>query len=296
MNNKPKFFITDVFGERKYSGNQLATFVDCDSLKDKEMQQIAREINFSETTYILSAEQKNGGYDVRIFTPGKELDFAGHPTLGTAFIIQKHIIRQPVEKVVLNLKVGQVPVFFPGKDAGDNTLWMDQVEPTFGETLDVGVIARVLSLNEDDIDTRWPVEQVSTGLPFNIVPLKSLDALKRASVVKERYLKLIEESWAKAILVFCPGGYTGQQNLGVRVFVDYFGIPEDPATGSGNGCLAGYLIKNRYFQSNTIDIQVGQGYEIGRPSLLSLRASEQEGHIKIAVGGQVIPIAEGWWG
>ena len=296
MNDKPKFFITDVFGERKYSGNQLATFLDCDSLIDEEMQQIAREINFSETTFILSAEQKNGGYDVRIFTPGKELDFAGHPTLGTAFIIRKHIIQQPVEKVVLNLKVGQVPVSFPGKERDDNILWMDQVEPTFGETLGVGPIAGVLSLNEDDIDTRWPVEQVSTGLPFIIVPLKSLNALKRASVVKERYLKLIKESWANAILVFCPGGYTKQHDLGVRVFVDCFGIPEDPATGSGNGCLAGYLIKNRYFQSNTIDIQTGQGYEIGRPSLLSLRASKQDGHIKIAVGGQVIPIAEGWWG
>jgi trans-2,3-dihydro-3-hydroxyanthranilate isomerase len=296
MNNKPKFFITDVFGERKYSGNQLATFLDCDSLSDEEMQQIAREINFSETTFILSPEQKNGGYDVRIFTPGKELDFAGHPTLGTAFIIQKQIIQQPVEKVVLNLKVGQVPVSFPGKEKGDNTLWMDQIEPIFGETLDVGLMARVLSLNEDDIDTRWPVEQVSTGLPFIIVPLKSLDALKRALVVKERYLKLIEETWAQAILVFCPGGYTEQHDLGVRVFVDSFGIPEDPATGSGNGCLAGYLIKNRYFPSNTIDIQTGQGYEIGRPSLLSLRASEQDGHIKIAVGGQVIAIAEGWWG
>ncbi len=296
MNDKPKFFITDVFGERKYSGNQLATFLNCDSLRDEEMQQIAREINFSETTFILTDKQQNGGYDVRIFTPGKELDFAGHPTLGTAFIIQKHIIRQPVAKVVLNLKVGQIPVSFPVKGRGDNTLWMEQMEPTFGETLDVGLMARILSLNEDDIDTRWPVEQVSTGLPCIIVPLKTLDALKRASVVKEHYMKLINTSWAKVILVFCPGGYTEQHDLGVRVFVDYYGIPEDPATGSGNGCLAGYLIKNRYFQSRRIDIRVGQGYEIGRPSLLSLRASEPEGHIKIAVGGQVIPIAEGRWG
>ena len=203
MDDRPKFFITDVFGERRYSGNQLATFLNCRALSDREMQQIAREINFSETTFVLSDEQHDGGYDVRIFTPEAEIDFAGHPTFGTAYIIQKHIIQQPVEKVVLNLKVGQVPVEFSAKQATDEMLWMQQVAPTFGEVLDVGIIAQVLSLNEDDIDSRWPIEQVSTGLPHIIVPLKSLDALKRTNVVAEFYWKLVNQSWAKIILIFC---------------------------------------------------------------------------------------------
>jgi trans-2,3-dihydro-3-hydroxyanthranilate isomerase len=296
MDDRPKFFITDVFGERRYSGNQLATFLNCRALSDREMQQIAREINFSETTFVLSDEQHDGGYDVRIFTPEAEIDFAGHPTLGTAYIIQKHIIQQPVEKVVLNLKVGQVPVEFSAEQATDDMLWMQQVAPTFGEVLDVGIIAQVLSLNEDDIDSRWPIEQVSTGLPHIIVPLKSLDALKRTNVIAEFYWKLVNQSWAKIILVFCPEGYTKQHELGVRVFPIWYGITEDPATGSGNGCLAAFLVKNRYFQSDSIDIVVGQGYEIGRPSLLSLRARQVDGHIGVIVGGRVIPIAEGRWG
>ncbi len=296
MNHRMRFFITDVFAEERYSGNQLATFLDCASLPDSQMQQIAREINFSETTFILSEEQKKGGYDVRIFTPGAELEFAGHPTLGTAFIIQRQIIQKPAKEIILNLKVGQIPVSFPAEGAEDSLLWMRQAEPRFGEILQVGPISRVINLEEEDIDSRWPIEQVSTGMPFIIVPLKTLDALRRVTISKGSYDKLIKETWAKTLLVFCRGGYTEQHDLAVRVFPLYFGIAEDPATGSGNGCLAAYLVKNRYFRSTKIDICAGQGYEIGRPSLLALRASEENGRTTVAVGGQVIPVAQGWWG
>jgi trans-2,3-dihydro-3-hydroxyanthranilate isomerase len=163
----------------------------------------------------------------------------------------------------LNLKVGQVPVSFPAEGAGDSLLWMRQAEPRFGEILDAGRLAAVLNLRKDDIDSRWPIEQVSTGLPFIIVPLKTLDALKRVTILKEGHDQLIKETWAKIILVFCRGGYTEGHDLAVRVFPVRFGIPEDPATGSGSGCLAAYLVKNRYFQSAAVDIRSGQGYEIG---------------------------------
>ena len=295
MNSQSKFFFTDVFCQGKYSGNQLATFTHCASLSDEEMQHIAREINFSETTFIPSDEPKDGGYDVRIFTPLAEIDFAGHPTLGTAYIIQKHIIQRPVKRVVLNLKVGQVPVEFPDGNT-DGTLWMKQAEPTFGKALNVEPIVKVLSLEEDDIDIRWPIEEVSTGLPFIIVPLTSLDALRRVSIVRGLYDELIRESWAKIILTFCPEGYTEGQELGVRVFPIFLGIFEDPATGSGNGCLAAYLVKNRYLESEGIDLATGQGYEIGRPSHICLRAQKQDTGIEIHVGGKVVPIAEGRWG
>ncbi len=296
MDDRPRFYFTDVFGDRKYSGNQLATFLNCSTLSDREMQQIAREINFSETTFILSETEIDGGYDVRIFTPGSEVDFAGHPTLGTAFIIREHVLQAPKDKVVLNLKVGQVPVTFPEDRVAGDILWMEQVEPTFGEPIDPGLMAQVLSLKPDDLDPRGPIEQVSTGLPFVIVPLKGLDALKRASVNQEQYWRLVERSWAKAVLVFSTEGYTEEQDLSVRVFVDYYGIPEDAATGSGNGCLAAYLVKNRYLDSTAIDLKLGQGYEIHRPSLVSLRAREEDGRIGVAVGGRVIPTADGWWG
>jgi trans-2,3-dihydro-3-hydroxyanthranilate isomerase len=295
LNQKLKFFITDVFGETRYSGNQLATFLSASSLSDREMQQIAREINFSETTYILSDTEKEGGYDVRIFTPAAELDFAGHPTLGTAYIIQKQIIKQPVDRVVLNLKVGQVPVSFSPSESGE-VLWMRQVAPAFGKELDPESVARILNLRPGEIDDRLPIEEVSTGLPCVIIPLKSMEALRRVRVDRERYDELTRDSWARVLLTFCPGGYTDTQTLGVRVFPVALGIAEDPATGSGNGCLAAYLVRHRYFGANSLDIRVGQGYEIGRPSDVYIRAVKNDEIFRVEVGGRVIPIAEGWWG
>jgi trans-2,3-dihydro-3-hydroxyanthranilate isomerase len=284
-----QFYIVDVLAERKYSGNQLAVFRETTGLSADEMQAIAREMHFSETTFILSDEPRNGGYDVRIFTPESEVPFAGHPTLGTAYVIQQEIIGQPVEQVTLNLQVGPIPVTFSGQDV----LWMKQIEPQFGQVLDAGQFAPALNLSAGDFDPRFPIEEVSTGLPFIIVPLKGLDPLRRATVNGERYFRLVENTWAKPILVFCPGGYDERQDLGVRVFADCFGIPEDPATGSGNGCLAGYLVKHRYFGTDSIEIRAGQGYEINRPSTLYLRAADKGDSIEISVGGKVVKVAEG---
>jgi trans-2,3-dihydro-3-hydroxyanthranilate isomerase len=290
-----KYFITDVFPVRKYSGNQLATFCNCGDLSSEEMQSIAHEINYSETTFITSYEVNNGGYDVRIFTPKHEIDFAGHPTLGTAFIIQQHLMNEFSSKVLLNLKVGQIPVHFIENQDGTKTLWMDQFQPTWGKTFDVAQIANLLRLKESDISTDYPLEEVSTGLPFLIVPLKSLDALKQANVEKAIYDKHVENNWAKGIMIFCPEGYENDMDISARVFVDYYGVPEDPATGSANGCLAGYLIKNRFFNSDTIEKTVGQGYEIDRPSRLFLKAHKERDKIKISVGGDVVEIAQGNW-
>jgi trans-2,3-dihydro-3-hydroxyanthranilate isomerase len=289
-----RFFITDVFGGEKYSGNQLATFLNGDLLSDDEMQKIAREINFSETTFILSDSAIDGGYEVLIFTPAKEIDFAGHPALGTAFVIKKHMLKQHDGSVVLNLNAGRIPVTLTLEDNLD-TLWMDQIEPMFGSVLKPGIIAEMLGLPSNAIDGRYPIQEVSTGLPHLIVPLKSLDALKHAAIVKERYFEVIRDISSKCILVFCPEGRDGTHTLSVRMFADFLGIPEDPATGSGNGCLAGYLVRHRYLGSSSIDIRVGQGHEIGRPSLIMLKSGELKGRVRISVGGRVIPIAEGYW-
>ncbi len=288
------FYITDVFGQEKYSGNQLATFLHCENLSDREMQQIAREINFSETTFVVSDHPCDGGYDVRIFTPAAEIDFAGHPTLGTAFVIQRYLIGQSVEQVVLNLRAGQTPVRFPA--GSDNALlWMRQGEPTFGPQLEKTTLAEVLGVEVSDFDERWSIEQVSTGLPHIIAPLKNLAALKRARIARDHYDALVQQTWAKALLVFSPQGYSPTHELSVRMFADYYGVPEDPATGSGNGCLAAYLVKHRYFGTSSINLRVGQGFEIGRPSILALWAAEEQGRISVNVGGQVIPVAKGQW-
>jgi trans-2,3-dihydro-3-hydroxyanthranilate isomerase len=287
------YYIVDVFAEGKYAGNQLAVFTNAANLDTQEMQSIAREINYSETTFITSPQENNGGYDVRIFTPNQEIPFAGHPTLGTAYILQQAIIRQPVDKMILNLGVGQIPVTINYNHGLPEWLWMRQNVPTFGNTLLEEKIAEVLGLNVGDIDSRLPIQEVSTGLPFIIVPLKNLSALKQINLNKDKYFQLIADTEAKCILAFCPETDYPENHLHVRVFCDYVGIPEDPATGSANGCLAGYLVEYAYFGKNHIDIRVEQGYEIGRPSLLLLQAAKNDGGIDVNVGGKVILVAKG---
>lgn len=291
--NKLTFYIVDVFAIEKYTGNQLAVFTDASALSDKQMQQIAKETNFSETTFLTSKSPQNGGYNVRIFTPEKELPFAGHPTLGTAYIIQKTIIDKLVETVNLNLGVGQIPVTWQKNDDGDEVLWMHQKPPIFHQSFDADTLASALNLNQEDIDSRFPIQEVSTGIPFIIVPLKTHEALKRARVNRDKYFDLVENTQAKEILVFCPETYTPKNDLSVRVFAEYLGIPEDPATGSANGCLAGYLVKYSYFGEKPLDVRVEQGYEINRPSLLLLKAQKNGDSIEVSVGGKVVMVAKG---
>ena len=204
----------------------------------------------------------------------------------------REIIRESVDSVVLNLMVGQIPVDLIYKDDEPDILWMTQKPPQFGRTLSFEEMAASLGLETADLDARFPVQEVSTGIPFIMVPIKSLEAIKKARVQRDRFFQMVENSDAKAALLFCPQTYRDENDLNVRVFVDYYDIPEDPATGSANGCLAGYLIKHDYYGSTSISARVEQGYEIGRPSLLWLKARKNEEEIEVRVGGKVFMVAE----
>ncbi|MGD9130916.1 MAG: PhzF family phenazine biosynthesis protein [Candidatus Bathyarchaeota archaeon] len=290
---KPVFYIVDVFAEEKYTGNQLAVFRHVTELSDNQMQRIAKEMHFSETTFILSDEKHDGGYDVRIFTPGIELNFAGHPTLGTAFVIQREIIKKPVKEIVLNLKAGKISVFFDYTSKKSCVLWMKQLQPVFGKKFDANLVSNILSLDVRDVNASFPIQEVSTGLPVVVVPLRTLEAVKKARINRDKYFEFIEDIEAKTILIFCPETYNEANDLNVRFFADQYGIPEDPATGSANGCLAGYLVKHRFFETCRINLKVEQGYEIGRPSLLYLRAEKKKQEISVYVGGKVEMIGNG---
>lgn len=287
------FFIVDVFAQRRYAGNQLAVFSDAAGLSSDQMQQIAQEINFSETAFITGGDH-TAGYDVRVFTPLAELPFAGHPTLGTAYILQTQVIGQAIDTVRLNLPVGPIPVQL---DYGGGTqierLWMRQNPPTFGASLPAAAIAPILGLELAAIDERFPVQIVSTGLPFMLVPLRSCAHLQQIQIDLPRYYELIAQAEAQAIFVFCPEAQSPDCQFAGRMFADALGIPEDPATGSANGCFAGYLVQHRYCGADRIDVQVEQGMEMGRPSRLYLRAAQTGGAIAIDVGGQVVLVAKG---
>ncbi|MEF8773971.1 MAG: PhzF family phenazine biosynthesis protein [Halobacteriales archaeon] len=291
--------VVDVFAERKYAGNQLAVVRDAADLSGEEMQAIAREMAYSETTFVESTKREaGGGWDVRIFTPTEELPFAGHPTLGTAHVIHEHLAENPDETVRLNLGVGQVPIRAETVD-GAATLWMTQQSPEFGVQLDRQALANVLSLSEDALATDYPIQIVSTGLATIVVPLRDGAALTCIEIDRNAYRTVTGDREAKLVLAVAPDPRDDANDLAVRVFAPGLGVPEDPATGSANGCLAAYLARHRYLGGREVDARVEQGHELDRPSLLYLRAGDAAGPddpgdaVTVEVGGSVQPVVEG---
>jgi trans-2,3-dihydro-3-hydroxyanthranilate isomerase len=287
---KREFVICDVFARRRFEGNQLAVFPDGAGLSSDEMQTLAREIHFSETTFILSDRPNERGWPVRIFTPASEVPFAGHPTLGTAYVIWDRFLDRKADEVKLDLNVGVVPV---AVEENGGRLVMTQKPPVFGRSVEPSVAARVLGLTVDEIDTRFPVLEVSTGLCFLIVPVKRLGSMQHIQVNLGEYYRLTERLEAKAVLAFCPHALDPACRLHVRVFCDYYDVPEDPATGSANGCLCAWLSRHRFLGGSDFAIHTEQGVEMKRPSLLYLAASEAQGRITVRVGGRVVPAGRG---
>lgn len=314
MSAENRFHVVDVFAERRYAGNQLAVVEDGASLSDEEMLDIAREMNYSETTFVETGEEREGvagrrpaarrgnlggGYDVRIFTPKEEIPFAGHPTLGTAAVLREEF--GAGEEVTLNLPVGQIPVEVR-REGGEEVLWMTQNPPEFGETLAPERVAEVLSLDSSDVADEWPVQVVSTGLPAVLIPLTDRDALGRIAVDRRAYDELLADVGVENLLPFCPDPRDEAHDFAARMFALGYNVPEDPATGSANGCLAGYLARHRYFDSPAVTATVEQGYEMGRPSVLHLEAEDEaevrkddevRGDVTVRVGGRVVPVATG---
>jgi trans-2,3-dihydro-3-hydroxyanthranilate isomerase len=285
--SRPDLHVVDVFAEERYTGNQLAVVESDGTVSNGEMQAFAAEIGFSETTYI---ESRTPPYEVRIFTPEAEIPFAGHPTLGTAHVIREHVADGHPERVVLDLGVGEVSVEVRDQDGEE--LWMTQ-QPSFGETLPPGRSADVLGLDAATVDNRWPVQVVSTGLPTIVVPLESRAALTAIDLDRDAYDEVTGHRDAKNVLAFCPDPRDAGNDIAVRVFAPFYGVPEDPATGSSNGCLAAYLARHAYLGSGTVDARVEQGYEMGRPSLVGLHATDRGDHVRVEVGGRVVPVARG---
>ena len=284
------FHIVDVFAEEKYAGNQLAVCQDADGISSELMQRIAKEMNFSETTFITGVDLDGLVFKVRIFTPESELPFAGHPTLGTAYVIQQVIVGRQVEMITLDLKAGMIPVTFNYRDGEPDILWMRQLNPVFGATHPAEPIAEFLGLGPEDIDEDWPIQEVSTGVPFFMVPLKTRDAVVRTRLDRDKLVAYTEKTEARWPLVFCREPENPENHLKVRMITTF---TEDPATGSANGCLAGYLARYRYFGDPKVDVRVEQGHEIGRPSLLYLKSEDRGDEIDVYVGGRNAMVAKG---
>ncbi len=283
-----RFYIVDCFAEEKYQGNELLVLKADRPVSDEEQQKIAREINFSETTFILSDKRENGGYDVRIWTPNVgEMPFAGHPTLGTAHVIRHCFEGVGDDTVKLNLKVGQIPVAVT-----EDGMTMSQNSPEFGESVQRQEIADVFGIREEDIEENYPVQWVSTGLEAVIIPLKHRDTLAKVNMDRPafgQYIKRHPKNYCNHLFFVDMG----EGILAARCMMEDF--VEDPATGSANGDLAGYLLEHDYFRSQDIRYTVIQGEDMGRKSVLHVHAAKDNDNWTIEVGGNCYIVAQGEW-
>ena len=288
-----EFMILDVFSSGKYTGNQLAVVMAGEDMTDLQMQAIAQEMNYSETTFITGGSLEHG-FNVRIFTPTSEVPFAGHPVLGTSYVAATELSEGTPEAVSLNLEAGKFDVTIEYSNNLPDLLTMRQKPPEFGQVFSKSLVARVLGLDDFEIDGRYPVEEVSTGLPFMVIPVAGLDPMRRISLKTLEYYELINDITPKALLCFCVGAVSSENHVHVRMFAPHYGITEDPATGSGGGALAAYILKHGVLGEGPVQVRAEQGVEIARPSILELWAEmEGNGIITVRVGGKAVPTARG---
>jgi len=272
-----RIHIVDVFAEKRFAGNQLAVVRDCAALSDETMQTIAREMNFSETTFVL--EETDSRAKVRIFTPGRELPFAGHPTIGTAWVLGH---RRP--KYTLELQAGNVDVTF---DGAGGVAWMTPPTPVLGNRFPNDRAAKMLALQPADLSPELPAQFVAIGPEFLFVGVRDLAAVQRAKLDEPYFRQCMGEGLPfHAVFVFAPQAYSRDAHYAARLFFDAAGVREDPATGSANSGFAAYL--HAHLQ-RPVDVIVEQGFEIQRPSRLYLQA---DGKV-LRVGGRVQAVVEG---
>ena len=291
------YSIMDVFAENALEGNPLAVFHDARSLTSGEMQALARELNLAETTFILPdhdpAMDRANGVRVRIFTTQEELPFAGHPTLGTAsWLYFNHPVLAGAETLTLRLNVGPIRVTFeqhrehePGVRAT-----MRQNDPVFGATHDRAEVAQAIGLTEGDLLQGYAPQTVSTGMPFCIVALRSLEVARKLAIVQATAQNWLSANDAKFFYCIAPTEAQSGPLWHARM---QFYSGEDPATGSAAGCCIGWLVRSGLVPPNT-SVVIEQGIEIQRPSRITAQAKLIDGAVcDVLVGGRTIPVARG---
>jgi trans-2,3-dihydro-3-hydroxyanthranilate isomerase len=299
-----RFLQVDVFTDRPFGGNPLAVFPEAEGLTTAEMQALAREMNLSETTFVLPPQAAGADFKVRIFTPAKELPFAGHPVVGTHWVLA-HLgrvpLHEPVTQVRFELGVGVLPADLHVAAGRVERVVMTQGRPTFHAVLeDVADLAAGLGLAREAITANpWPVQVVSTGVPQMMVPVRSLaevQALDPGRLDAAALNRACRAVGTECVMVFTTATERPESTVHVRMFAPMLGVPEDPATGSANGALGAYLVLHRVvpIDQPAVHIVSEQGSEIGRPSTLYVDVDHGDGtpHV-VRVGGGVVLVAEG---
>jgi trans-2,3-dihydro-3-hydroxyanthranilate isomerase len=298
-----KFYQADVFTSQPFGGNPVAVFPDADGLTDDELQQIAREMNLSETVFVFPPTDPAAVARLRIFTPTQEIPFAGHPVLGTFYVlaqIGRISTQEPVTSVVQECNIGLFSVELHAEQSRVVRVVMSQPKPEFLDPIDaiddVYLIGGALSLPKHVIaDTKWPLQVVSTGLPVLIVPVRTLTAVRSINPDASAIINVCERFGANGIMVFTTVTVESFASVHARMFAPKIGILEDPATGSAGGALGAYLVQNGVVEVGpTTNILIEQGYEIDRPSRILVQVESDDDIIQgVKVGGHCVMVVEG---
>lgn len=304
-----KYHTLDVFTDVAFGGNPLAVLTDARGLTTEQMTALTREFNYSETVFVLPPDDPKNTRRVRIFTPGTELPFAGHPTVGTAFLlaaIGEVELTGDETRIVLEEGVGPVSVLIRSKNGKPYFTQLSAAKmPERGPmSCDAATVAALLTLSVDDIDLSGPyaIEAYSSGVPFLYVPIRDLAALGRATLNRDVWEKTIRNSWAPEVFLFTEteesavreGVKNGDAILQARMFAPAMGLIEDPATGSAAAAFGGYLATRTERKNGTMKYLVHQGVEMGRPSKLFVETDVAAGEVRaVRVGGASVLMASG---
>ena len=288
--------IVDVFAERRFGGNPLGVVIHDDDVADEEMMPFARELNFSETTYVRRTPEPDGAFQVRIFTPTEELPFAGHPTLGSAWVIREHLLEDRPKDVQLEMLAGRIPVHFEVQNDGGEVVWLTAPTIELGSVWSAPDVYATLGIPDASPADGAPVVLASAGMPILIVPVAGLEELRACDLDSRAFRALaftyVRQRFADTVVyVICPEAREVGHELAARMFIPKIPRVEDPATGAAAACLGAYL--SEYDLVKPDGLLIEQGYEMGRPSLLRLRAGSSDRGFRIQVGGKVRPVLHG---
>lgn len=298
------FYILDVFTQRVHGGNQLGVIIDLEhQLNTNQMQAIARELGFAESSFI---KKKTGPdtFQVRIFTPEYEVPFAGHPSLGTAYIIATELLDSPRDSLVLDLKKGRIPIQLSQSERPEQSRYtMQQMQPDFYQSYSPDQIADGIGIPLEYIDSSQPTEEVSTGLPYLIIPLKNQAALQNLTfnttqvrdflIQNQLHVSNHQLGLTTAFFFVTSDTIEPESNYSTRMFcLENDQMIEDAATGSANGCLLAWLLRHH---QNPISARVEQGFQMGRKSYVYLQGSRRDQAYQLNVGGHVRLVARGDW-
>lgn len=295
-----RYFTTDVFTNVPFGGNQLAVFPDARGIPEHRLQDVTREFNYSETTFVYPPTDPQHTRQVRIFTPGAEVPFAGHPTVGTAHVlasIGEIALTGDTTHIVFEEGVGAVPVVIRSANgvptfAQLSVTKLPEIGPPPPERT---ILAALLGLETDDLlDGTWSAQALSSGLPFVLVPVRHRGAVARAHIIIDAWKDALAGSWASEVFVFALDAERPGSDVHARMFAPALNVPEDPATGSACAALGGYLAARNPLRDGLLHWRVEQGFEMGRPSILEVEVDVADGTVTgVRVGGSSVLVCEG---